>query len=1132
MADAPKSDPKHAPFIGDEPVTLDRDAFGHRDYARALADMARDDKPPLTIGVFGSWGVGKSTIVAGLKDELAGKVAFAYFDAWRYEEDSLRRQFLRDVGRELKEDGQLDLKEFDPDSDLTELDVDQQETEEGFSLSWPRAKRALAIGAVVGLIAFGLIELGALADFVRGDFGKRFAPAAAAALVAFLAGLFSQWIHITQRVVNVKSLSDPDRFQAKFIDLVKAVHGDRLVIAIDNIDRSSPGKAVEMLSTIKTYLEPAVEPPASSRPKIFGRNPAAKRVIFVVSVDDDALRRHLLSQEQDRSASRQPESGQTEAMRYVDEYLAKFFDVRLPIRRILADDMRAYVGEHLDILITRRGHKEQGTRLIGLVSTALRRNPRRIKQFVNDLEARLRLLEEREKTPPNGQPGIAAPVSKDILVVAKLLLIESEWHGAFERLKREPRRLAEWHTEAEQNDEVWGDDEPSAPSADDHESARTFAAFLRSSRPISSVHVRALIDLRQAPAEAGLSGFAEFREAVINGERAEAQRLMEAATEADRPRYAARLTSVLSDELEQEDFDAARAVVDAALSVEAISSYEDARGDVVAAALESAQLREQLRQLDPGPAVEASRSLSRAKRDLMFGVVVTRMLDDEESFPSQERAANALTTVADDLTEELQERIRAGIESEALRNQFKVYVNLAEAAPSVLPQDAAEWSLEALTSWGEGLSWDGDVDASANSAFRVLLATLTKGRQPQIEQPVFDQIIQSLDQLAGNEQLLGRVIDRGKKLVDAIQEVDPSHPVRLAQRIQERWDAFPASLRPELIQLLAATLDKATEDVREGTAVQVASEVFADPGTGIALASELSTKVPAVFQKPFADHLAGLLTNPSYRDTAAGVLEELSPPDLDQRIADAALVCIQQTDADGANVLIDRYPQSFKSQGARIAPQALDRAQELANANQAIPFSALARLARWMDAAQTERFAELISGQFATASSQASAAVDALTQTEGTSKVIDKVLETALSNLEAMPQISGPHMAMLDLVVGESERLETSRLDGLVTRLEVWLNEQPDQRVEIAERIGRITNLSARQRERLVRFLIAAEKREDQQPMRLELLRTANRIKGRANSRANGAFEDRLNELEAGDEQAKALAQQLREQQA
>jgi hypothetical protein len=145
-------------------------------------------------------------------------------------------------------------------------------------------------------------------------------------------------------------------------------------------------------------------------------------------------------------------------------------------------------------------------------------------------------------------------------------------------------------------------------------------------------------------------------------------------------------------------------------------------------------------------------------------------------------------------------------------------------------------------------------------------------------------------------------------------------------------------------------------------------------------------------------------------------------------------------------------------------------------------------------------------------------------------RLSDKVLETALSNLEAMPQISGPHMAMLDLVVGESERLETSRLDGLVTRLEVWLNEQPDQRVEIAERIGRITNLSARQQERLVRFLIAAEKREDQQPMRLEFLRTASRIKGRPNSRATGAFEDRLDELEKGDEQAKSLAQQLREQ--
>src|SRR5947207_1915510 len=82
---------------------------------------------------------------------------------------SLRRQFLRDIAGDLKRDKQLRLSDFDPDKDLSELDVDEQQTAEGFSLSWPRAKRALIIGAVIAVIAWLLIELGSITDFVKED---------------------------------------------------------------------------------------------------------------------------------------------------------------------------------------------------------------------------------------------------------------------------------------------------------------------------------------------------------------------------------------------------------------------------------------------------------------------------------------------------------------------------------------------------------------------------------------------------------------------------------------------------------------------------------------------------------------------------------------------------------------------------------------------------------------------------------------------------------------------------------------------------------------------------------------------------------------------------------------------------
>src|SRR5688572_19109153 len=139
MASVDKKAPLRAPFARDEPVALELDAFGHADYVRALGSIVTDDAAPSTVGVFGPWGVGKSTIVEGLPSVLPEDTAYAYFDAWKYEEDSLRRQFLRDCTSQLDASGQL--SDFNVEENLTELDVDTQTVKEGLGLSWRRAIR-------------------------------------------------------------------------------------------------------------------------------------------------------------------------------------------------------------------------------------------------------------------------------------------------------------------------------------------------------------------------------------------------------------------------------------------------------------------------------------------------------------------------------------------------------------------------------------------------------------------------------------------------------------------------------------------------------------------------------------------------------------------------------------------------------------------------------------------------------------------------------------------------------------------------------------------------------------------------------------------------------------------------------
>lgn len=83
------------------------DAFNHEAYAKAIFKIVTDTKPPLSIGLFGPWGIGKSTVI-NILFKLIGhnpssSLKSIYFNAWKYSGDSFRRQFLIEVARQVYE---------------------------------------------------------------------------------------------------------------------------------------------------------------------------------------------------------------------------------------------------------------------------------------------------------------------------------------------------------------------------------------------------------------------------------------------------------------------------------------------------------------------------------------------------------------------------------------------------------------------------------------------------------------------------------------------------------------------------------------------------------------------------------------------------------------------------------------------------------------------------------------------------------------------------------------------------------------------------------------------------------------------------------------------------------------------
>jgi hypothetical protein len=1122
---------ERAPFLPDQPVQLSEDAFNHQDYTDTLVSMVTDERPPATIGVFGRWGVGKSTIVGGIQENLAGRdFAFVYFDAWRYEGDSLRRQFLLEVAGQLENDPRgTQLDDFNSEKDLRELDVDVQELEEKFAFSWPRAKRAAIVGGVFALATFAAAMLGLFNSLLEGTaFDKRVLSGALVGAVAFLASLLSQTVVVNATTLTRRTLQDPDRFSNKFADLIGALKPKRLVVAIDNLDRCAPDKAVQMLSTIKTYLEPAAGSHEGPR-SVAHKAAAEKEVVFVVAVDDEALRRHLIAQELDRSRG---QDDVVAARSYVDEYLAKFFSARLPIRTVLPDDMRAYVKDHVEPLARARDLDDTTqTRLIGLISSALRTNPRRVKQFVNDLEARIRLLEEREAKKGDKAPGIYPPVSGEVLMIAKLALLESEWPEAFEILQREQRRLDEWQSRAETQREIdWGADtrdsdgeeEEGQDQASEHTTRerRRFGDFLRQSRDIETEHLRALLSLKQSRDEVELPGFTEFRAAIVAGDLDAVEGLLADVDEEGREKFAGQLRAIVDEELEQGYLDGARAAVNAAVSLEPLREPESARRDALSRAVDDVRLLDQLSLLDPITVLHTGELLPAASRGLLLQPFVDRFADDEIADDDRRTAAQGLAKYCDELTNAQRGEIGEALAGN-VASKFEVYVTLAEADPELLPGGVARAAVEALAA-EETPTW-----AGRGGAVTVARLALAQHGHEDLEQLLIDQFIQILSANESDEDSLREQIDAAEQLLPPLRSVGPEHWTRLAEHIQQGWVNYPRGVEPALVRLLGTILDKANEPAQSAVPAAVLESAFADPDHGVELATRVDNW-PDFFLEPLESQLvATASTHLASREKAAEVLVDIAGDDAATQLSRVFTSLLERDSFDAALELLDEQEETLATQLGELSDAIATHTVRAIEAGGASPGALLARTARHL----TDQHAAAI-GDALTSHLQSGRepGQDVATRLKGVSDA-DPIRRAAVgplvSSLAGVSQIDATLQPRLSAIAAHADVLDDEQLRKVGEQFTAWLRAHPDQAVFLATQLRTISGFRAAVTEDLVKALIDVEKASADHATKVELLHSADVIRGATNSRATKAFNKRMRELRDGDESERSVAEDV-----
>ena len=299
-------------------LTADSDVFHTRVYSNTLVNIIEDlnGKKSNTIGLFGGWGSGKSSIVQTLQEDLNcnEKIKTIHYDAWKYSNDAFRRSFLI----ELEDQLDLEFKEnFDSFYQSKTEDIDHNVKIKRFPL-WIGVS-LLTIALVISLLTFFEI-LGSSDEKVFYIYSST-----SMAILGILTFVLRHLLVVYKVNITSERVFSPEQFEEIFkgaISLTCEVgkgsakwfkeklgiekHIEKIVIIIDNIDRCEPNFAKELLLTIKNFLD-------------------VPQCIFVIPVDDIAIKRYLKLKNSDG-----------------EEFLRKFFNTTIRIKEHTPQDLFDY----------------------------------------------------------------------------------------------------------------------------------------------------------------------------------------------------------------------------------------------------------------------------------------------------------------------------------------------------------------------------------------------------------------------------------------------------------------------------------------------------------------------------------------------------------------------------------------------------------------------------------------------------------------------------------------------------------------------------------------------------------------------------------------------------------------------
>lgn len=396
----------------------DVDLLGHVSLARTIGGLICDHNlSPLTIGVYGDWGAGKSSILRMIQAELSSdkNTACVTFNGWLF-------QGYEDAKSVLMETIIGELQRLQP----TNQKLQKKAKEMLRRVDWLKLARRVAGLAFTGLTGIpdplALSSIMEKLKVIAEHPGETITGENTKALVETIKASIKEG---DERTVPEEIFA----FREDFGELLSTAKVQRLVVLIDDLDRCLPDTAIETLEAIRLFFY-------------------VPGTVFILAADEDmiayAVRRHFPDLPVSVGQSdytrnylekliqvpfRVPPLGKTETRTYVTLLLAERAlrdkpDLAAKIRQQAAAIFtRPWEGRKLDeaAVSSALGSVPEdlkaplllADRISGALAEGLRGNPRQIKRFLNTLLVRLLVAEAQ---------GIADLVKEDVL--AKLMLLE------------------------------------------------------------------------------------------------------------------------------------------------------------------------------------------------------------------------------------------------------------------------------------------------------------------------------------------------------------------------------------------------------------------------------------------------------------------------------------------------------------------------------------------------------------------------------------------------------------------------------------------------------------------------------------------------------------------------------------